>query len=87
MRTNGCCVGDVASCAIAVSPRSYVSCTAPVQSYIAPSGGLNVHSSLARLSGVRCDDTGAQSETYLVMSHYDGDMEETMAVLVCGGCS
>ena len=30
VRANGCCSGVVASCAIAVPPRSYVNCTAPV---------------------------------------------------------
>ena len=67
VRANGCCVDDVASCAIAVPPRSYVSCTAPVQSHIAPSGGLSVPSSVSRLSGVSRDDTGAQGEAYLVL--------------------
>ena len=37
---------------ITVPPRTYVSCTTPVQSHIAPSGRPSVLSSGARLSGV-----------------------------------
>ena len=53
VRANGCCSGVVASCAIAVPPRLYVSCTAPVQSRLPLSGGLSMPSSSARSSGVR----------------------------------
>ena len=77
VRANGCCAGVVASCAIAVPPRSYVSCTAPPQSHAAPKGGPSVPSSGARLSGVRCVCVRFsffctyEHGAYLVVPHYD----------------
>ena len=53
VRANDCCSGVVASRAIAAPPRSYVNCTAPVQSQITPSGRPSVPSRDARLSGMR----------------------------------